>query len=96
MQGKKNEETLWNSATAAELVKNRQAIAQLAKSREAQSLMELLQQKGGVQEAAAEAAAGNPAALIGMMEKLMQDQQGAQLVERIQDQAKRAGLDPSK
>ena len=80
-------------ATAAELVKHRDAIAQLAQSGEARRLMELLQQQGGgVQQAAQQAAAGNPGQLVAMMETLMGTQEGAQLVERIGSQAKQAGL----
>ena len=95
MQGKTKGENPLNSATAAELVKNRKAIAQLAHSQEAQSLMAMLHQNGGVQQAAKAAAAGDPTALMSMMEKLMQTQQGAQLVERIHDRAKQVGLDTS-
>lgn len=80
--------------TAAELVKNRDAIAQLAHSSDAKKLMELLkQQGGGVQQAAQAAAAGDPSQLMAMMNQLMSTQEGAELVDRIGGQAKKAGLE---
>lgn len=81
-------------ATAAELVKNREAIAQLAQSSDAQRLMALLrEQGGGVQQAAQAAAAGDPSPLMAMMEQLMNSREGAELVDRIGAQAKRSGLE---
>ena len=71
----------------AELMKNREAISQLAQSSDAQKLMALLkQQSGGVQQAAQAAAAGNPS-------QLMASKEGAELVDRIGAQAKQAGLE---
>ena len=79
---------------AAELAKNREAIAQLAKSSDAQRLMTLLkQQSGEVQAAAKAAAAGDPSRLMAMMDQLMHSKEGADLVDRIGAQAKRAGLE---
>ena len=81
-------------ATAAELVKNREAIAQLAQSSDAQRLMALLREVGGgVQRAAQAAAAGDPSQLMAMMEQLMNSREGAELVDRIGAQAKRSGLE---
>ena len=78
----------------AELMKNREAISQLAQSSDAQKLMALLQQQsGGVQQAAQAAAAGNPSQLMAMMEQLMNSKEGAELVDRIGAQAKQAGLE---
>lgn len=77
---------------AAELVKNRQAISKLAQSSDAHRLMELLNQEGGVQEAAQAAAKGDPGELIKRMQQLMGTQEGARLVERISQQAKQSGL----
>ncbi|MEY8402438.1 hypothetical protein AALA54_03700 [Oscillospiraceae bacterium 44-34] len=78
----------------AELMKNREAISQLAQSSDAQKLMALLkQQSGGVQQAAQAAAAGNPRQLMAMMEQLMNSKEGAELVDRIGAQAKQAGLE---
>lgn len=73
--------------------KNRDAIARLAKSDDAQKLMELLQrQSGQVKQAAQQAAAGDPAQLMTMMDQLMHSKEGAELVNRIDSQAKQAGL----
>ena len=74
--------------------KKRGAIAQLAKSDDAKKLMELLQrQSGEVKQAAQAAAAGDPAQLVAMMDQLMHSKEGAELVNRIGSQAKKAGLD---
>ena len=72
---------------------NREAIAQLAKSGDAQKPMELLQQQSGqVKQAAQAAAAGDPGQLMAMMDQLMRSKEGAELVNRIESQAKQAGL----
>ena len=74
--------------------KNRQAISQLAQSSDAQKLMDLLKQQGaGVRQAAQEAAAGDPSALMGIMNELMHSKEGAELVDRIGAQARQAGLE---
>lgn len=93
MQSKHPSEQFLKGATAAELVKNRDAITQLAKSNDAQKLMALLQQRGGVQEAAKAAAGGDPSQLMDMMNQLMNTKEGAELVDRIGTQAKKAGLE---
>lgn len=73
--------------------KNRDAIAQLARSSDAQKLMELLQrQSGQVKEAARQAAAGDASQLMSMMDQLMRSKEGAELVDRIDSQARQAGL----
>lgn len=73
--------------------KNRDAITRLAKSSDAQKLMELLQkQSGQVKQAAQAAAAGDPAQLMAMMDQLMHSREGAELVDRIDSQARQAGL----
>ena len=73
--------------------KDRKAVEQLAQSSDAQKLMALLkQQGGGVQQAAREAAAGDPRALMSIMDQLMRSKEGAELVDRIGSQAKQAGL----
>ena len=73
--------------------KNRDAIARLAQSSDAQKLMELLQkQSGEVKQAAQQAAAGDPAQLMAMMDQLMHSKEGAELVDRINSQARQAGL----
>ena len=73
--------------------KNRDAIARLAQSSDAQKLMELLQkQSGEVKQAAQAAVAGDPARLMSMMDQLMRSKEGSELVDRIGAQAKQAGL----
>ena len=73
--------------------KNREAITRLAKSSDAQKLMELLQrQNGQVKQAAQQAAAGDPAQLMSIMDQLMHSKEGAELVNRIDSQARQAGL----
>lgn len=81
-----------NQGLGAEMMKNRDAISKLAQSNDAQRLMELLRQEGGVQDAAQAAAEGNPSELIKRVQKLMNSKEGAQLVERISQQAKKSGL----
>lgn len=72
--------------------KNRDAITRLARSSDAQKLMELLQkQSGQVKQAAQQAAAGDPAQLMAMMDQLMHSKEGAELVDRINSQARQAG-----
>lgn len=93
MKQQKGAQGPMQTATAAQLVKNRDAIAQLAKSSDAKRLMDLLKQNGGVQQAAAAAAAGDPSQLMAMMNQLMSTQEGAQLVDRIGRQAKQSGLE---
>ena len=73
--------------------KNRDAITRLAKSSDAQKLMELLRrQNGQVLKAAQAAAAGDPGQLMAMMDQLMRSKEGAELVDRIDSQARQAGL----
>ena len=73
--------------------KNRDAITRLARSSDAQKLMELLQkQSGQVKQAAQQAAAGDTAQLRAMMDQLMHSKEGAELVDRINSQARQAGL----
>lgn len=88
MQGKGTQ-----SGPAQALEQNRAAISKLAQSGDAQRLMELLRQGGGVEQAAQAAAAGDPSALMAMMDRLMHTPEGAELVDRIGTQAKQAGLE---
>lgn len=76
-----------------QLIKNKDAVARLAQSGDARQLMDLLQQRGGVKEAAQAAAGGDPSQLMAMMSQLMQSKDGAALVERIEKQARQAGLE---
>ena len=74
------------------LGKHREAITQLAASQDTQRLMQLLRQEGGVDAAARKAAQGDAQELMERMRKLMTSGEGAQLVERITQQAKASGL----
>jgi hypothetical protein len=53
----------------------------------------LNRQSGHVQEAARQAAAGDPSQLMTIMNQLMHSKEGAELVDRIGSQAKQAGLE---
>ena len=85
--GKKGQESL-----PADLVKNKEALNRLARSGDAQRLMELLRQGGGIQGAAEAAVKGDTSQLVGMMQRLMNPPEGRELVERISRQARQSGL----
>ena len=75
------------------LEQDREKIAQLARSSDAQKLPELLEQQSGqVRQAAQQAAAGDPSQLMEIMGQLMHSKEGAALMDRIGAQAKQAGL----
>lgn len=84
----------FQTAAASQLLKNRDAIRQLAQSGEAQRLIAMLQQNGSVESAAQAAAKGKPQELMSMLQNLLRTQEGAQLAQRIEQQAKQSGLDP--
>lgn len=73
-------------------LKNRAALAGLAGSEDTRALMAMLRRQGGVEEAAKAAAGGDPGQLMAMMNRLMSSKEGAELVARIEDQARKAGL----
>lgn len=75
-----------------DLGKNKESISKLAQSGDAQKLMELLGQDGNVQDAASAAAGGNMTQLMGMVKRVMQSPEGAELVNRISSEAKKSGL----
>lgn len=77
----------------AELVKNKKAIADLAASNEARELIRMLGGVGGVGTAARAAAGGDANALRSMVEAIMHTEKGAQLAQRLEEQARRAGLE---
>lgn len=74
------------------MVKDKEKLAKMAQSGDAQKLMELLNQDGNVQDAATAAARGNVSQLLGMVQRLMKSPEGADLVNRISDEAKKSGL----
>ena len=59
---------------------------------DAQKLVSMLKQTGGVQQAAQAAAQGDASQLMGMMNQLMSTKEGAALVERLRRQAEESGL----
>lgn len=91
VQNKREAENPMKRAAQA-ISQNREAVTRVAQSGDARRLMELLGQEGGVQQAAQAAAAGDPSQLMAMMNQLMHTREGAELVERIENQAKKAGL----
>lgn len=76
---------------AAQL-KDKGAVQQLLRSEDTRRMMELLGTQDNVKGAAKAAAAGDPARLMGMMQNLMNDPEGAKLIERITRQAEQSGL----
>lgn len=83
----------FQTAAASQLVKNWDAIRQLAQSGEAKQLVSMLQQNGSVETAAQAAAKGKPQELMSMLQGLLNTQEGAQLVQRIEQQARQSGLE---
>ena len=92
VQSRKNKDAGSKGGLGAGLLKNR-ALAGLADSEDTQALMAMLRRQGGVEEAAKAAAGGDPGQLMAMMNRLMSSKEGAELVARIEDQARRAGLE---
>lgn len=76
----------------AQKMKDNGAVRDLLQSEDTKRMMELLGSQANVKGAAKAAAAGDPAQLMGMMQQLMSTKEGAQLVERITQKAKRSGL----
>lgn len=76
----------------AEQMKDNGAVQRLLRSEDTRRMMELLGTQDGVKGAAKAAAAGDPSQLMGMMQRLMSDPEGARLVERITKQAEQSGL----
>lgn len=76
-----------------QLQEHHQAISALAGAPQTRELVELLSQLGNVEQAAAAAASGSPAALAGMLEGLMQSPRGEALTRQLQEQARQAGLE---
>ena len=70
-----------NSPQAAKLLKDKAAVESLVKSPDTQALMTMLNQGGGLKAAAA--MKGDASQLQGLLNRLMQDPNGAKVVERI-------------
>lgn len=70
----------------------KEILKKMAQSGDAAKLMELLNQRGGVQQAAQAAAKGDVSQLKGMIEQLMNTKDGSELIERMNRKVKEAGL----
>jgi len=73
---------------AQQLKQNPDLLRSLMQSRDGQTLMHLLtqgDQGAGLQRAAQAAAQGNPAEMMQMMNRILQDPNGAALAERIRN-----------
>ena len=69
-------------------------LEKLARSGDAQRLRELLREESAqVDQAAREAARGDPGQLMAIVDRLTHSQEGAELLRRIQRQAEQVGLD---
>ena len=77
--------------TAQEL-KNKGGVKRLLQSEDTKRMIDLLGKQDRVKSAAKAAAAGDPTQLMGMMQKLMDTQEGVELIERITKQANESGL----
>ena len=75
----------FQTAAASQLVKNH--------SGEAKPPVSMLQQNGSVENAAQAAAKGKPQELMSMLQGLLNTQEGAKLVQRIEQQARQSGLE---
>ena len=76
------------------LKQSRAAAMKLARSSDGKKLMELLQAQGDqVRRAAQEAARGDPGQLMAIVDQLARTREGADLLARMDAQAKQAGLE---
>ena len=84
-----NLDALMQDPKAASLLKNKDLLKNLVQSPDTQRLMQLLSQDGsdGLKRAAASAAKGDAGALMGIVNQVMQSNEGAGLIERIQQAA---------
>ncbi len=76
---------LLKTSQAAQLLKNKSAVEHLVKTPETQQLMQMLNQSagGGLKTAAEAAMKGDTSQLMGLMDRLMKDPDGAKAVERL-------------
>lgn len=74
---------LLNSPQAAKFLKDKAAVENLVKSPDTQALMDMLNQGGGLKAAAEAAMKGDATQLQGLLDRLMNDPNGAKVVERI-------------
>ena len=78
------------SPQAAKLLKDKAAVEQIVKSPDTKALMQMLNQTagGGLQAAAEAAMKGDASQLQGLLDRLMKDPSGAQVVNRINQSVK--------
>ena len=74
---------IFNSPQAAQFLKDKAAVERLTRSPDTKALMEMLSRSGGLQAAAEAAMKGDTSQLQGLLSKLMQDPEGARVVERL-------------
>ena len=77
---------------AAKQMQDNKALQKLLAGEDTRRMMELLGSREGVQQAAKAAMAGDTAKLMELMQKLTRDPEGAKVVERVSEQAKKSGL----
>lgn len=82
---KSNLDHLMKSPEAAALLKNKEALARIMGSPDTKALMEMLNRQAGsgLKGAANAAMKGDTSALTGILERLMQSKEGAEIVKRI-------------
>ena len=82
-----NLDELMKNPKAAGLLQNKEFISQVLRSPDTKRLMELLNQSagGGLKSAADAAVKGDARQLTGLLNQVMQSQEGAHVVERIQN-----------
>lgn len=80
-----NPSDILKSPQAEKLLKNKGAIESLVKSPDTKRLMDLLNKSagGGLKSAAEAAMKGDSSQLMGLMDRLMKDPEGAQVVDRL-------------
>lgn len=85
-QPQNNLNDLMKDPKAAGLLKNKDTLSALLRSPDTQKLMAMLNQNagGGLKEAANAAAKGDTSALMNLMNQVMNSQEGAAVVDRIQ------------
>lgn len=74
---------IFSSPQAARFLKDKTAVERLTQSPDAKALMEMLNRTGGLQAAAEAAMKGDASQLQGLLSKLIQDPEGAKVVERL-------------
>ena len=77
---------------AAKQMQDNKNLQKLLEGEDTRRMMELLGSRESVQQAAKAAMAGDPAKLMELMRNLTKSPEGAQVVERVTEQAQNSGL----